>query len=56
MIVLYIVILIYFNFNITSTVNVFMLNIEKKNVSSLVMWINKERVEKVSYWIEISRK
>ena len=33
MIVLYIVILIYFNFNITSIVNVFMLSIEKKNVS-----------------------
>ena len=31
MIVLYIVILIYFNFNITSIVNVFMLSIEKKN-------------------------
>ena len=30
MIVLYIVILIYFNFNITSIVNVFMLSIEKK--------------------------
>ena len=31
MIVLYIVILIYFNFNITSIVNVFMLSIEKTN-------------------------
>ena len=30
MTVLYIVILIYFNFNITSIVNVFMLSIEKK--------------------------
>ena len=30
MIVLYIVILVYFNFNITSIVNVFMLSIEKK--------------------------
>ena len=29
MIVLYIVVLIYFNFNITSIVNVFMLSIEK---------------------------
>ena len=34
MIVLYIVILIYFNFNITSIVNVFMLSIEKKSIST----------------------
>ena len=32
MIVLYIAILIYFNFNITSIVNVFMLSIEKKGM------------------------
>ena len=34
MIVLYIVILIYFNFNITFIVNAFMLSIEKKRVLS----------------------
>ena len=37
MIVLYIVILIYFNFNITSIVNVFMLSIEKKNKTAEVV-------------------
>ena len=35
MIVLYIVILIYFNFNIMSIVNVFMLSIEKKKVDTI---------------------
>ena len=36
MIVLYIVILIYFNYNIASIVNVFMLSIEKKNIAKFL--------------------
>ena len=45
MIVLYIVILIYFNFNVTSIVNVFMLSIEKKNPPEVLLLTDIERME-----------
>ena len=57
MIVLYIVILIYFNFNITSTVNVFMLSIEKKKSlykcfeENILFCSNKSRFRKSDSWV-----
>ena len=56
MIVLYIVILIYFNFNITSIVNVFMLSIEKKSMPLIPYTIKLSLIAESLFTLDVDQK